>query len=258
MSAKQYLAKQLKDVLSDPIEGFRAELEDESNIFIWTVWFLGPKGTPYEGGHFKARFTFPPDTPMSPPEMRIISQFWHPNVYPDGKVCMSILHPPQVDEFNTQESLNIRWNPVQTLESIFLSFLTLLNDPDPSDAGAPANVDALRMYRNQRSSFMKKCKESVEASIKALPPGYVPPLEVKPKKVVPVMSEPEPSTYTFEDDAPEGEEEPDCPQPPTGGPLADELAQLRSMGIAGSDEQLLGVLKSVKGDVSRAIEKLTQ
>ena len=32
--------------------------------------------------------------------MTFKSQIWHPNVYEDGKVCISILHPPGEDRFN--------------------------------------------------------------------------------------------------------------------------------------------------------------
>lgn len=34
--------------------------------------------------------------------MRFLSDFWHPNVYKDGKVCISILHTP--DPMNPQEN----------------------------------------------------------------------------------------------------------------------------------------------------------
>lgn len=30
----------------------------------------------------------------------------HPNVYKDGKVCISILHEAKADEFNTQEKMS--------------------------------------------------------------------------------------------------------------------------------------------------------
>ena len=41
----------------------------------------------------------------------------HPNVFPDGKVCISILHPPGVDAFNPQESAAERWSPVHTVRA---------------------------------------------------------------------------------------------------------------------------------------------
>jgi len=56
------------------------------------VLFEGPEGTLYEGGYFKAVLKFPNDYPNSPPDMQFKSKMWHPNIYPDGKVCISILH----------------------------------------------------------------------------------------------------------------------------------------------------------------------
>ena len=32
--------------------------------------------------------------------MHFLTKMWHPNIYPDGKVCISILHPPEIDQFN--------------------------------------------------------------------------------------------------------------------------------------------------------------
>lgn len=38
---------------------------------------------PYsEGGIFELELVFPPDFPMSPPTLRFISEFWHPNGSP--------------------------------------------------------------------------------------------------------------------------------------------------------------------------------
>ena len=42
-----------------------------------------------EGGFFKASMKFPADYPNMPPTLKITSDFWHPNVYPDGRVCIS-------------------------------------------------------------------------------------------------------------------------------------------------------------------------
>ena len=40
---------------------------------------------------------FPQDYPLNPPTMRFTSKIFHPNIYPDGRVCISILHPPGDD-----------------------------------------------------------------------------------------------------------------------------------------------------------------
>lgn len=37
--------------------------------------------------------------------VRFETEMWHPNIYPDGRVCISILHPPGTDRFNDQAKL---------------------------------------------------------------------------------------------------------------------------------------------------------
>lgn len=41
--------------------------------------FSGPEGTPFEGGVFTARLTFPSDYPLSPPKMKFTCDLFHPN-----------------------------------------------------------------------------------------------------------------------------------------------------------------------------------
>jgi len=92
--AAKLLANAFRKVKNEPTEGFTCELPDDANLFEWDVYIEGPKGTMFENGIFKLCIKFPDTYPMSPPELHFVSEFWHPNVYKDGKVCLSILHPP--------------------------------------------------------------------------------------------------------------------------------------------------------------------
>jgi len=47
-------------------------------------------------------------------------------VYKNGKVCISILHAPGNDP-NMYESSNERWSPVQSVEKILLSVVSMLS-----------------------------------------------------------------------------------------------------------------------------------
>lgn len=85
----------------------------------------GPEGTPFEGGIFPATLKFPKDYPLSPPTMKFTCDFFHPNVYADGTVCISILHAPG-DDPNMYESSSERWSPVQSVEKILLSVVSML------------------------------------------------------------------------------------------------------------------------------------
>jgi ubiquitin-conjugating enzyme E2 G1 len=61
------------------------------------------------------------------------------SVFSDGRVCISILHPPGDDPFNPQETSNLRWSPIHTVETIVLSVISMLSDPNDE---SPANIDA--------------------------------------------------------------------------------------------------------------------
>src|SRR5689334_11215563 len=101
--------------------------------------------------------SFPSDFPMSPPDLRFVSDFWHPNVYKDGRVCISILHAPGEDVLSG-ELPEERWLPTQTVTTILLSVISLLGDPNFS---SPANVDASVQWRTDPEGFRRVCNNLV-------------------------------------------------------------------------------------------------
>lgn len=46
----------------------------------------------------------PRNYPMSPPEFKFLRPVIHPNIYKDGKLCISILHPPGDDELSGEKA----------------------------------------------------------------------------------------------------------------------------------------------------------
>jgi len=111
-------------------------------------------------GCFKALMTFPPTYPIMPPSLKFITKLFHPNVYPSGEVCISILHPPEDDKYG-YESAAERWNPVQTPETILLSVISMLGSPNDE---SPANVEAGKMWREDRKEFRKRVRKCVRDS----------------------------------------------------------------------------------------------
>jgi len=147
-SAVRSLQLELKSLHEEPVEGFRVRLQNDEDLFVWEVAIFGPPDTLYAGGYFKALMKFPNDYPYSPPTVRFLCKMWHPNVYESGDVCISILHPP-VDDPQSGELPSERWNPTQSVRTILLSIISLLNEPNTS---SPANVDASVMFRRWRES----------------------------------------------------------------------------------------------------------
>lgn len=70
------------------------------------------------------------------------------------------------------ESADERWSPVQRVESVLLSILSLLDDAEVS---SPANVDAGVMLRNDPAKYKEMVKKDLEASKEDIPAGFVMP-----------------------------------------------------------------------------------
>lgn len=92
--------------------------------------------------------------------MKFVSEFWHPNVFKNGTVCISILHPPGDDTYG-YESAAERWNPVHTVSTILLSVISMLNDPNLESA---ANLDAAKEFRDDRKAYNRKVRACVRKS----------------------------------------------------------------------------------------------
>ena len=139
----------------------------DENYFEWEAAITGPLDTVFEDGVFIAKLSFPQDYPLNPPKMRFLSKIFHPNIYPDGRVCISILHAPGKrksgsspinrifhllnayiltgDDPTGYEKSSERWSPVQSVEKVLISVMSMLAEPNIE---SPANVDAAKMFRS--------------------------------------------------------------------------------------------------------------
>ncbi|KAK8801159.1 hypothetical protein WA158_001929 [Blastocystis sp. Blastoise] len=160
--AAELLKRQLLDLQRNPPQGISVGLKDDNNLFEWSVLVDGPAESPYEGGLFKAELIFPSDFPNHPPDMKFISEMWHPNIFDNGKVCISILHQPGIDEFNPEESAEERWRPILSVEAILVSVQNMLGAPNDS---SPANIDAAVQWRKDKVAFKRKVRKTVEKSL---------------------------------------------------------------------------------------------
>lgn len=161
VAAQRILGKMFQQQTEDPCSYFSCGLVND-DLFTWRCTIIGPSGGPYEGGMFPAEVKFPDDFPNSPPTMRFLCPMWHPNIDAEtGKVCISILHQPGKDphEYELQQE---RWLPVHTIESIVVSVISMLDDPNPE---SPLNVAAARDWNTNRQEYNKKVRRMAQRSI---------------------------------------------------------------------------------------------
>ncbi|KAF9939197.1 Ubiquitin-conjugating enzyme E2 15 [Mortierella antarctica] len=154
------LKRQLIELTKNPVEGFSAGLVDDDNIFEWEIVIMGLNDTLYEGGFYRAIMTFPVDYPLMPPKLKFTSDMYHPNVYPSGEVCISILHPPGEDKYGYEQA-NERWTPVHTVETILVSVISMLSSPNDE---SPANIDAAKEWRENYPAYKKKVQRLARRS----------------------------------------------------------------------------------------------
>ena len=116
------LLKELTEIQSNPPTNCSAGLTDD-NINEWIATIIGPDDSPYAGGVFCLKITFPIEYPFKPPKCQFITKIYHPNISPDGYICLDILKD--------------QWSPALTASKVLLSISSLLDDPNPDDPLVP-------------------------------------------------------------------------------------------------------------------------
>jgi ubiquitin-conjugating enzyme E2 D len=140
MSIKR-LQKELLDLQKDPPANCSAgPIAD--NIHTWKAIIFGPPDSPYAGGSFSLDIYFTPEYPFKAPKCRFITKIYHPNISPDGYICLDILKE--------------QWSPALTVSKILLSICSLLDDPNPNDPLVP---EIAREYKENKEKYIRKATE---------------------------------------------------------------------------------------------------
>ena len=113
--------KDLKVLENDNLEEFGIYYKiNDNNLFRIKCMIIGPENTPYEFGFYFFDIFIPNEYPFKPPKVIFQNRNhkfrFNPNLYVDGKVCISIL--------NTWSGP--QWTSCQSLKSILISLQSLL------------------------------------------------------------------------------------------------------------------------------------
>ena len=144
--ARRRLMRDFKRLQTDSPQGVTAA-PNEENVMDWCAVIFGPDQTPWEGGTFKLKLLFTEDYPNKPPKVEFVTKIFHPNVYANGAICLDILQN--------------QWSPIYDIAAILTSIQSLLTDPNPN---SPANVEAARLFSENRREYDRRVMEIVEQS----------------------------------------------------------------------------------------------
>ncbi|KAJ8947754.1 hypothetical protein NQ314_008554 [Rhamnusium bicolor] len=126
---------------------------DTSRLDVMKVLITGPADTPYANGCFELDVFFPPDYPLSPMMINLETTGHHsvrfnPNLYNDGKVCLSVLntwHGRPEEKWNAQTSSFLQ--VLVSIQSLILVPEPYFNEPGYERArGTPAGTVSSRDY----------------------------------------------------------------------------------------------------------------
>uniref|UniRef100_H3CIY3 Baculoviral IAP repeat containing 6 n=1 Tax=Tetraodon nigroviridis TaxID=99883 RepID=H3CIY3_TETNG len=126
---------------------------DEERLDIMKVLITGPADTPYANGCFEFDVYFPQDYPNSPPLVNLETTGGHsvrfnPNLYNDGKVCLSILntwHGRPEEKWNPQTSSFLQ--VLVSVQSLILVAEPYFNEPGyERSRGTPSGTQIRRQH----------------------------------------------------------------------------------------------------------------
>lgn len=115
------IKRDMMTIFKDPPPGM-VIVPDELDMTRIHALVTGPFDTPYEGGFFYFLIRCPPNYPISPPKVKLMTTGsgtvrFNPNFYKNGKVCLSIL--------GTWSGPS--WSPALSLSSLLISVQSLMN-----------------------------------------------------------------------------------------------------------------------------------
>lgn len=120
--------------------------KNELDYKSWICGVPGKKGTMWEGCKLRLYLFFPDKYPAEPPKAQFDPPLFHPNVYPSGSVCLSILNATQ------------GWRPSITIKEILIGIQVLLNEPNPD---SPAHGDAYSLFKKKSGEYDAKVRDVV-------------------------------------------------------------------------------------------------
>ncbi|KAL3592144.1 hypothetical protein D5086_010784, partial [Populus alba] len=131
--------------------GFVAKPETQPdgtvNLMVWHCTIPGKLGTDWEGGYFPLTLNFSEDYPSKPPKCKFPQGFFHPNVYPSGTVCLSILNEDS------------GWRPAITVKQILVGIQDLLDQPNPAD---PAQTEGYHLFIQDAAEYKKRVRQQAK------------------------------------------------------------------------------------------------
>lgn len=149
---------------------------DKEDIRKAIIMMIGPEKTPYEKGFYFFEMTFPQEYPFKCPSVKFTTRDgttrFHPNLYRNGKVCLSLL--------GTWSGPG--WSPSQNVGSLLMAIYSLLCEyPLTQEPGFETKAKSLKSKQYNQIITYQNVTVCIVDQLQNLP--------VKYKEFLPIMKQ---------------------------------------------------------------------
>jgi ubiquitin-protein ligase len=163
MENKKRLAKDVVRIIKNPLTTHGIYYKhDENNMLLGYALIIGPEDTIYENGYYLFKFIYSTEYPYKPPLVKYLTNNgktrFNPNLYRNGKVCISILNTWKGEQ----------WTSCQNINTVLLTLITLLhNKPLLNEPGISEsykyfnNYNKIINYRNYDTAILNVLNKTI-------------------------------------------------------------------------------------------------
>ena len=160
MAARRLLGE-YKQITENPPEGLTAGPIDEENLFEWGMLGAGARQHAVRGWVLSCTLVVSKRLPDESAKDEIHDSHLAPK-HTFGRQGVHFNTACAGRRCHGYERSEERWSPVQSVEKVLISVISMMAEPNDE---SPANVDAAKMWRDDRESFNQMCADNVKVSL---------------------------------------------------------------------------------------------
>jgi len=139
------LLQEVRTLRKSPPDGVAYLENEENSVSEIHAVLTGPEGTPFVGGKFRMKLIMSHEYPSAPPKGYFLTKIYHPNVAPNGDICVNTLKKD--------------WTPDTTLKHILQVIRCLLIVPFPESS---LNDEAGKLFMDSYDEFARRARIMTE------------------------------------------------------------------------------------------------
>jgi ubiquitin-protein ligase len=143
-----------------------------TEVLRWEVGILPLAGSDYalpESGTYRVILDFAESYPTTPPKVTFSPVVFHPNLFTDGRCCLSLLL--EEGHHGGRDGLSF-WTPTISIATIISALQQFLEKPNPESI---ASQEACDLYKRSKVAFRERVKREADSYKDRLAGTPVPP-----------------------------------------------------------------------------------